>query len=204
MRVNLSLKNWIMFWFEFLSQVALVSDIDGMENIFKQCYVNDIALGKGLEFPIVFLAGLEEGIFSSPKNVYTSASELEEERRLMYVGVTRAEEILYIKHAKRRQVWGEFKYFNPSRFLDEIPSDLLILLILIAFSSQATLECAVDKIKTATVQSGTCQKLLRINSVMSRRQTGSGKTLWHREKNLLPELSSFQIRGQKLCQQDYN
>jgi DNA helicase-2/ATP-dependent DNA helicase PcrA len=79
---------------------------------------------KGLEFPMVFLAGLEEGIFPHQRT-FSSASELEEERRLMYVGVTRAEETLYLTSAKRRQMWGEYKYYNPSRFLEEIPQNLL-------------------------------------------------------------------------------
>lgn len=132
---------------EFLSQVALVSDIDGMENISNNVTLMTLHSAKGLEFPIVFLAGLEEGIFPHQRT-FTSASELEEERRLMYVGVTRAEEILYLSSAKRRQVWGEFKYFNPSRFLQEIPSDLLDSSYSDSVSSQATFRSAVDKIKT--------------------------------------------------------
>lgn len=132
---------------EFLSQVALVSDIDGMENISNNVTLMTLHSAKGLEFPIVFLAGLEEGIFPHQRT-FTSASELEEERRLMYVGVTRAEEILYLSSAKRRQVWGEFKYFNPSRFLDEIPQELLDSSYSDSVSSQATFKSAVDKIKT--------------------------------------------------------
>lgn len=132
---------------EFLSQVALVSDIDGMENISNNVTLMTLHSAKGLEFPIVFLAGLEEGIFPHQRT-FTSASELEEERRLMYVGVTRAEEILYLSSAKRRQVWGEFKYFNPSRFLEEIPPELLDSSYSDSVSSQATFKSAVDKIKT--------------------------------------------------------
>lgn len=132
---------------EFLSQVALVSDIDGMENISNNVTLMTLHSAKGLEFPIVFLAGLEEGIFPHQRT-FTSASELEEERRLMYVGVTRAEEILYLSSAKRRQVWGEFKYFNPSRFLEEIPSDLLDTSYSDSVSSQTTFTSAVNKIKT--------------------------------------------------------
>jgi DNA helicase-2/ATP-dependent DNA helicase PcrA len=79
---------------------------------------------KGLEFPIVFIAGCDEGIFPSARCSET-VSELEEERRLMYVGVTRAETKLYLTTAKRRQMWGEYKYYTPSRFLDEIPAKLI-------------------------------------------------------------------------------
>lgn len=131
---------------EFLSQVALVSDIDGMENISNNVTLMTLHSAKGLEFPIVFLAGLEEGIFPHQRT-FTSMSELEEERRLMYVGVTRAEEILYLSSAKRRQVWGEYRYFNPSRFLQEIPEEYLDMSYSDSVSSAATFKSAVDKIK---------------------------------------------------------
>lgn len=142
---------------EFLSQVALVSDIDGMENISNNVTLMTLHSAKGLEFPIVFLAGLEEGIFPHQRT-FTSASELEEERRLMYVGVTRAEEILYLSSAKRRQVWGEFKYFNPSRFLQEIPPELLDSSYSDSVSSQATFTSAVNKIKTGNSPKWDAQK----------------------------------------------
>ena len=109
---------------EFLSQVSLVSDIDGMDEIANNVTLMTLHASKGLEFPIVFLAGCDEGIFPSARCSNT-LSELEEERRLMYVGVTRAENKLYLTTAKRRQMWGEYKYYSPSRFLDEIPTQLL-------------------------------------------------------------------------------
>lgn len=131
---------------EFLAQVALVSDIDGMENISNNVTLMTLHSAKGLEFPIVFLAGLEEGIFPHQRT-FTSNSEMEEERRLMYVGVTRAEETLYISSAKRRQVWGEYKYFNPSRFLEEIPPQLIESSYSENTYSQSTFKSATDKIK---------------------------------------------------------
>ena len=109
---------------EFLAQVSLVSDIDGMDEIANNVTLMTLHASKGLEFPIVFLAGCDEGIFPSARCSNTN-SELEEERRLMYVGVTRAENKLYLTTAKRRQMWGEYKYYTPSRFLDEIPSNLI-------------------------------------------------------------------------------
>ena len=109
---------------EFLAQVSLVSDIDGMDEIANNVTLMTLHASKGLEFPIVFLAGCDEGIFPSAR-CSNSLSELEEERRLMYVGVTRAEVKLYLTTAKRRQMWGEYKYYSPSRFLAEIPSNLL-------------------------------------------------------------------------------
>ncbi len=109
---------------EFLAQISLVSDIDGMDEIANNVTLMTLHSSKGLEFPIIFLAGCDEGIFPSARCSNT-LSELEEERRLMYVGVTRAESKLYLTTAKRRQMWGEYKYYTPSRFLDEIPSNLI-------------------------------------------------------------------------------
>ena len=109
---------------EFLAQVSLVSDIDGMDEIANNVTLMTLHSSKGLEFPIVFLAGCDDGIFPSAR-CSNSLSELEEERRLMYVGVTRAETKLYLTTANRRQMWGEYKYYSPSRFLEEIPSNLI-------------------------------------------------------------------------------
>lgn len=110
---------------EFLQQVALVSDIDGMDDISNNVTLMTLHSAKGLEFPVVFLAGCDEGVFPHQRT-FNVPSEMEEERRLMYVGVTRAEEKLYLTSAKRRQMWGEYKYYNPSRFIEEIPRQLLI------------------------------------------------------------------------------
>ncbi len=109
---------------EFLAQISLVSDIDGMDEIANNVTLMTLHASKGLEFPIIFLAGCDEGIFPSARCSETP-SELEEERRLMYVGVTRAENKLYITTANRRQMWGEYKYYTPSRFIEEIPSNLI-------------------------------------------------------------------------------
>ena len=109
---------------EFLSQVALVSDTDDIDTDAKSVTLMTLHSAKGLEFPIVFLAGLEEGIFPHSRSL-EKLSEMEEERRLMYVGVTRAEEKLFLSYAKRRQMWGEYRYYSPSRFLNEIPQNLL-------------------------------------------------------------------------------
>lgn len=109
---------------EFLAQISLVSDIDGMDEIANNVTLMTLHSSKGLEFPVIFLAGCDDGIFPSARCSNT-LSELEEERRLMYVGVTRAETKLYLTTAKRRQMWGEYKYYTPSRFLDEIPANLI-------------------------------------------------------------------------------
>ena len=103
---------------------------------------------KGLEFPVVFLAGMDEGVFPHQRT-FNSPSEIEEERRLMYVGVTRAEEKLYLISAKRRQMWGEYKYYNPSRFIDEIPHKLLEMSAFEGRSeNSSTFRDAVSRAKT--------------------------------------------------------
>lgn len=109
---------------EFLTQLALVSDLDTIEENSERATLMTLHAAKGLEFPVVFLAGLEEGIFPHSRSL-NNASEMEEERRLMYVGVTRAEDILYLTYAKRRLIYGDYKYYTPSRFLQEIPQSLL-------------------------------------------------------------------------------
>ena len=79
---------------------------------------------KGLEFPVVFLVGMEEGVFPHLRAL-TEPDELEEERRLAYVGITRARERLYLSHAWSRMLFGSTQYNPPSRFLDEIPDELV-------------------------------------------------------------------------------
>lgn len=133
---------------EFLVQVSLVSDIDGMDEIANNVTLMTLHASKGLEFPIVYIAGCDEGIFPSARTMNIN-SELEEERRLMYVGITRAETKLYLTTAKRRQMWGEYKYYTPSRFVDEIPSNLLDReeSCESEFSSRSTFTSAVKTVK---------------------------------------------------------
>lgn len=111
----------------FLSQVALVSDIDQLNEDDKSVTLMTLHAAKGLEFPVVFLAGLEDGMFPHSRSIAFGApsGELEEERRLMYVGITRAKDDLYLSWAQRRRIWGDIKYFPKSRFVDEIPGNLL-------------------------------------------------------------------------------
>lgn len=139
---------------EFLQQVALVSDLDSMDDITNNVTLMTLHSAKGLEFPVVFLAGCDEGVFPHQRT-FNIPSEMEEERRLMYVGVTRAEEKLYLTSAKRRQMWGEYKYYNPSRFIEEIPQQLLNN---IGFegstSDSSTFRNAVSKVKNPESNSG--------------------------------------------------
>ncbi len=135
---------------EFLAQVALVSDLDETPDAENAVTLMTLHAAKGLEFENVFLAGLEEGIFPHSRSL-NSNTEMEEERRLMYVGVTRAKQKLYISYAKRRQMWGETRYYTPSRFLAEIPENLTERNIAedsVSYNKGGTFKQAVNKIKT--------------------------------------------------------
>ncbi len=111
----------------FLTEIALVSDIDKMEEDEEKSGVILMTLhsAKGLEFPVVFLVGLEEGIFPHSRSLIDE-DEMEEERRLAYVGITRAEEELYISHAASRMLYGRPQMNAPSRFIAEIPEKLIL------------------------------------------------------------------------------
>ena len=104
----------------FLENVALVTDLDSMQNESKALTLMTLHSAKGLEFPVVFLVGMEEGIFPSNRS-QQDEDRLEEERRLCYVGITRAMQSLYIACACNRAVFGMRQTNMPSRFLDEIP-----------------------------------------------------------------------------------
>jgi len=106
----------------FLDQVALVSDVDRMDDQKGAIPLMTVHLAKGLEFPIVFLVGMEEGLFPHTRSM-DSDDEIEEERRLCYVGMTRAMEKLYMVYASKRRIYGREQYNMPSRFLDEIDKD---------------------------------------------------------------------------------
>ncbi|HGV8358726.1 DNA helicase PcrA [Enterococcus faecium] len=108
----------------FLNDLALVSDIDNLEEDASQVTLMTLHAAKGLEFPVVFLIGLEEGVFPLSR-VLMEESELEEERRLAYVGITRAEEALYLTNAFSRTLYGRTQYNRPSRFVEEIDQELL-------------------------------------------------------------------------------
>ena len=110
---------------EFLEQVALVSDTDQVGGDESKVVLMTLHSAKGLEYPIVFLVGMEEGIFPHVRAL-TEPDEMEEERRLAYVGITRAEEKLHLSHAWSRSLFGTTQYNPPSRFVEEIPSDLIL------------------------------------------------------------------------------
>ena len=109
---------------DFLEGMALSSDLDGMEETEDSVTLMTLHSAKGLEFPVVFLVGMEEGIFPGYKSI-DEPKELEEERRLCYVGITRAKENLYLTCARQRTIYGSTSCNNVSRFLKEIPATML-------------------------------------------------------------------------------
>ncbi len=177
---------------EFLSQVSLVSDIDTYVDDTQALTLMTLHSAKGLEFDTVFLSGLEEGIFPHTRAL-DSLTEMEEERRLMYVGITRAKKNLYLSYANRRKMWGQDKYFPPSRFIAEIPPELL------EYSeseyqsysqSSYTFKKAVDTIKS--------NKYLEENPDGSIKSvTSFGKNFVAPNKKQITHNTSFVIRNKK-------
>ncbi len=107
----------------FLEEVALMTDIDNYNADADSSVMMTLHSAKGLEFPVVFIVGMEEGLFPGNQVMY-DPSEIEEERRLCYVGITRAKEKLYITNARTRMIYGNTSITRPSRFISEIPDDL--------------------------------------------------------------------------------
>ncbi|HKF91360.1 MAG TPA: DNA helicase PcrA [Acidimicrobiia bacterium] len=111
----------------FLEAVSLVTDLDDIEGEKRAITLMTLHSAKGLEFPVVFLTGLEDGVFPHMRSL-GDPDELEEERRLCYVGITRARERLYLCHAWSRMLFGRTDFYPPSRFLSEIPEELVEVL----------------------------------------------------------------------------
>jgi len=107
---------------DFLEEVALLSDIDNYDSEADACVMMTLHAAKGLEFPVVFLPGMEEGVFPGRQSMYND-DEVEEERRLAYVGITRAREKLYLTRAKRRTLYGQTLPNPPSRFIEELDNE---------------------------------------------------------------------------------
>ncbi|MEG0492781.1 MAG: DNA helicase PcrA [Clostridia bacterium] len=109
---------------DYLENVALISDLDAAQQETAAVTLMTVHSAKGLEFPVVFMSGLEEGVFPSGRSIQDE-KKLEEERRLCYVAITRAQKLLYISYAAQRMLYNQVNYNAPSRFLKEIPSRLL-------------------------------------------------------------------------------
>ena len=109
---------------DFLAQIALISDVDQTEQSDGTVTLMTFHAAKGLEFPAVFMAGMEEGLFPHSRTLLDD-TEIEEERRTCYVGITRAERRLYLTYARQRTIYGRTEMSRPSRFLAEIPEELV-------------------------------------------------------------------------------
>lgn len=111
----------------FLEEMALVSDIDQSNNDTEAVTLMTLHIAKGLEYPLVYIAGMEEGMFPTTRAIESSQpSAIEEERRLCYVGMTRAREILVLTHARSRRLWGTEQFHPQSRFFNEIPQEYVV------------------------------------------------------------------------------
>lgn len=121
----------------FLEEVALISDLDGLDTSKDAVTLMTLHAAKGLEFPVVFMSGMEESIFPHSRALYDQ-SEMEEERRLCYVGMTRAKEELYLLHANARLLYGGMQHNPPSRFLSELGGDVLTSSLVQSFAPSTT------------------------------------------------------------------
>ena len=108
----------------FLTEVALVSDLDSLDRNTQKVSLMTLHAAKGLEFDVVFMVGMEEGVFPHARSLF-EPSELEEERRLCYVGMTRAKQQLYMIHASSRTLYGKTQHNVPSRFISDIPEEII-------------------------------------------------------------------------------
>lgn len=119
--------NWTELLTQFLEEVALMTDVEeNQEGQTDQVKLMTVHASKGLEFEVVFVVGLEENIFPLQKAKFEN-DELEEERRLMYVAITRAKDHLFLSYADSRKQRWQTKYNEPSRFVEELPQELLHL-----------------------------------------------------------------------------
>ncbi len=111
---------------DFLTQISLYTDLDNLKQTTNKVTLMTLHLAKGLEYPIAFICGLEEGVFPHSRSINSlDESEIEEERRLMYVGVTRAKEKLYFTFARERRLFGSSEFAEVSRFVSEAPKECL-------------------------------------------------------------------------------
>ena len=134
---------------DFLEEVALLTDIDNYNSDSDTVVLMTLHASKGLEFPVVFIPGLEEGVFPGLQSLYDT-SEIEEERRLAYVGITRAKEKLYLLNTRSRMIFGSTKYNRPSRFVEELPKECCECLVKPKTSIRNNVTANANKSKPVT------------------------------------------------------
>jgi DNA helicase-2/ATP-dependent DNA helicase PcrA len=160
----------------FLEEVSLITDIDQWDNTKDAVTLMTLHSAKGLEFPVVFIAGLEEGLFPISRSL-ENPSDLEEERRLFYVGITRAKQKLFLSHARFRRRFGEMTNLR-SRFLDEIPEELLEVEDFVSTRWETSAKPDLDRIEeffpeTATVY----DSLLQVGTRVIHSHWGEGQII---------------------------
>lgn len=164
----------------FLQQVSLATDIDKLDVNSGCVKLMTLHSSKGLEFSVVFLVGLEEGLFPSIKVwEQPNEEEIEEERRLFYVGMTRAKERLFLLNAQERRIWGNITFPDPSRFLKEVPKDYLVMK---RYPSQ--------KILRRPAHDTTMTNVIQLRRGGAEKQPDFGKTVQHPEYGLGRVISS--------------
>ncbi len=184
---------------EFLEQVALVADVDRMEDeLTSRVVLMTLHSAKGLEFPVVFLAGMEDGLFPSMMSIsYEDQGEVEEERRLCYVGITRAREELIMTGARLRVINGETRYGKISRFVQEIPEEYLDMRLLEpAFSRQRSEAPDIRGSATIPPQGQMAEETRRKGSVSSF-APGFGKSFVITKASSLDYQEGDRVRHQK-------
>ena len=134
---------------DFLEEVALLTDIDNYNSDSDTVVLMTLHASKGLEFPVVFIPGMEEGVFPGLQSLYDT-SEIEEERRLAYVGITRAKEKLYLLNTRSRMIFGSTKYNRPSRFVEELPKECCECLVKAKTPVRNNINSNVNKSKPVT------------------------------------------------------
>jgi DNA helicase II / ATP-dependent DNA helicase PcrA len=140
---------------DFLASASLASDLDNLQQGETSVSLMTLHSSKGLEFPIVFLVGVEQGLFPNYRSLQ-DPSALEEERRLCYVGITRAQERLFLTHARERRLWGSREPAIPSQFLAEIPQELVASNVRRAYASGTSARSPEQKLKSG-VQGSSAQ-----------------------------------------------
>ncbi len=163
----------------FLEEVSLITDIDQWDNTKDAVTLMTLHAAKGLEFPVVFIAGLEEGLFPLSRSL-ESTSELEEERRLFYVGITRAKERLFLSYALHRRRFGDMTNLR-SRFLDEIPEELLEVEDYVSPTAEAFAKADLGRVETFYPETANVyDSLLQVGTRVIHSHWGEGQII-HRE-----------------------
>ncbi len=194
----------------FLANASLASDLDDTKDGKNAVSLMTLHSSKGLEFPVVFLVGLEEGLFPNYRSMEDPAA-LEEERRLCYVGITRAQERLFISHARERRLYGQREMASPSVFLSELPADLVSGNSPHRRPGQAKLEHATPRISTpmrearkqresaAKPGSGAHERDWKVGDVVVHKSYGAGQvTHIFGAGNKICLAVQFQSQGRKI------